>query len=103
MALLGKEIAHGSELIKPLVFDTEILVAVESLMNQPEKWGNFISTEVVCTELREMGIEWADYKQVKGRLELFRSNFLINYEYFLTDKGKETLTEWKERDAKNKD
>ena len=96
---------YGADLIKPLVPDTEILVAIEALTEKPEKWGNrsWLITSVICTELREMGIEWADYKQVNKRLELFRSNFIINYKYFLTDKGKETLAEWKERDAKNKD
>ena len=92
-----------------LVFDTEILEAVESLTNHPKKWDNKLwdnrlPVALICIQLREAGVEHAvdEYDQVSGRLELYRRNFLINHNYLITEKGRETLAEWKERDAKTK-
>lgn len=73
--------------------DMQILKAIDQLSDQPEKWGNRLSTELICSELREKGIE-AVYTDIRFRLVVLKESNWIDYDYFLTDHGKQKLTEW---------
>ena len=75
--------------------EMQILEAIDQLSDQPEKWGNRLSAELICSEIREKGLSPV-YSRIRARLIVLKEANWIDSDYFLTDRGKEKLAKYKQ-------